>query len=256
MALGPAAIDAATFTLLRLSAGAVTLLLLARAAKRKTAAGGGESWASAVTLFAYAGAFSFAYLRLSAGSGALILFASVQATMISWGLFEGESVRRAEWIGLAIAFGGLVALTFPGLSAPDAEGAAMMSLAGVAWGIYSLLGRRVGDPLAATASNFARSLPLALGASLATLLHAHISARGALLAIASGSLASGVGYTLWYAALPSLPATRAAIVQLAVPVIAAAGGVLLLGESITPRLLGAGALVLGGVAAAVLRPGR
>jgi drug/metabolite transporter (DMT)-like permease len=233
----------------RLLSGAVTLWLLARGAK---ASKGGGSWFSAAALFAYAIAFSLAYLVLGAGVGALILFGAVQLTMLAAGLRAGERPRLVEWLGLAFALSGLVVLTLPGAAAPDLTGAALMALAGLAWGVYSLRGRGAVYPLAITADNFLRSVPLAAAAALAALPWAHVSPRGILLAAASGALASGVGYSLWYAALRGLSATRAAIVQLAVPALAAAGGVALLGETLTPRLAVAGLGIFGGVALAVL----
>lgn len=254
MALGPRLVDAATFTWIRIVSGAVALFLLGRMtapAGDKTAPATG-SWASATALFAYAAAFSFAYLRIGAGIGALLLFGAVQATMLAWGLRRGERLRWPEWAGLTAAVAGLVALVRPGLSAPDPVGAVLMVVAGVAWGAYSLRGRGATRPLAATASNFARAVPLACALSIALLGSAHADLRGALLAATSGALTSGVGYCLWYAALAGLTATQAAVVQLSVPVLAAAGGVALLGEMLTPRLAACGALILGGVALAVL----
>jgi drug/metabolite transporter (DMT)-like permease len=252
-ALLPGAIDAASFTAVRLVSGALVLALLERATRRGGRAESAGSTA-AVALFAYAAAFSYAYLRLGAGVGALVLFACVQATMVGWGIREGTRPRPAEWAGLALALAGLVLLTLPGADVPDPAGLVLMALAGVAWGIYSLRGRGSRAPLAATASNFARSVPLALaGLALAAVTGPlHATARGAWLAFASGALASGVGYSLWYLALPGLGATRAALVQLVVPVLAAAAGVVLLGERATPRLVLSGALILGGVATAVL----
>jgi drug/metabolite transporter (DMT)-like permease len=255
MALRPRLVDAATFTSIRVISGAVALLILGRIAaapRNETSPTGVGSWGSAAALFAYAAAFSFAYLRIGAGLGALLLFGAVQATMLVWALRGGERLRWPEWAGLVAAVAGLVALVRPGLSAPDPAGAALMILAGVAWGAYSLRGRGTSRPLAATASNFARALPLALALSLACLGSARISPRGALLAVASGALSSGVGYSLWYAALRDLTATQAAILQLSVPVLAAVGGVALLGETLTPRLAACGAIILGGVALAVV----
>jgi drug/metabolite transporter (DMT)-like permease len=254
MALGPRLVDAATFTSIRIVSGAVALWLLGRLAARPraAAAAGAGSWASAVALFGYAAAFSFAYLRIGAGVGALLLFGAVQATMLAWGLRRGERLRWPEWVGLIAAVAGLIALVRPGLSAPDPGGAVLMIAAGIAWGAYSLRGRGATRPLAATASNFARAVPLAFALSIALLGSAHADARGVLLAAASGALTSGVGYSLWYAALAGLTATQAAIVQLSVPVLAAAGGVALLGEALTPRLMACGAIILGGVALAVL----
>ncbi len=249
-ALRPGLVDAASFTSIRLASGALSLAVVARLVGR----GSGEpsgSWLSAAALFGYAAFFSFAYLRLNAGVGALLLFGSVQATMIGWGLCAGERPRWAEWAGLAISLLGLVLLTRPGLTAPDPTGALLMALSGVAWGAYSLRGRENPNVVIANASHFARSVPMALAATLFTISRAHISARGLALAIASGALISGLGYAVWYLALRGLTAARAAIVQLAVPVLAAAGGVAFLGERVTPRLVAAGLLVLAGIALAV-----
>ena len=252
-ALGTDAIDAASFTAIRLATGAAVLFALARGRTH-----GAGSWASAAALFAYAAAFSFAYLRLPAATGALILFAAVQATMIGWGVIRGDRPRVLEWIGIALAASGLVVLTLPGLAAPDPIDAVLMAAAGASWGVYSLRGRAATRPLAATAANFARALPFAgvLVIAMAVAGHAPtvagISLDGAALATASGALASGVGYTLWYAALPRLAPARAAIVQLAVPVLAAAGGAAVLGEPVTLRLAGAAALIVGGIALAMV----
>lgn len=255
-ALGACAIDAASFTAIRLAAGAVMLAILASRAPSPDAAldRGHSSWASAAILFTYAMAFSFAYLRLGAGTGALLLFGAVQATMIGWSLVRGERPRPLEWCGLASAAAGLIVLTAPGLTAPDPLGAALMMAAGIGWGAYSLRGRDVTRPLAANAGNFARSLPMIalVSVPLALTLGAHVTPRGAILAVASGALASGVGYSFWYAALPHLTRTRAATVQLSVPVLATVGGVLFLGEHVTARLGVASAAILGGIAVAVL----
>jgi drug/metabolite transporter (DMT)-like permease len=249
-ALGGGLLDAASFTTLRLVSGALVLGLLARG-RSGSASGGGSG--SAVALFAYAIGFSLAYLRIPAGTGALLLFGAVQVTMLATGLWAGERPRPREGAGLLVSLAGLVALTRPGLAQPDPFGAALMLAAGVAWGIYSLRGRGATDALASNAVNFARALPLALLGSGAALLLSppHVSPRGALLALASGALASGLGYALWYAAIRGLTATQAAIVQLSVPPLAAAGGVLLLGEALTLRLAVAGVAILGGIALAV-----
>jgi drug/metabolite transporter (DMT)-like permease len=250
-ALGGGLADAASFTSLRLVGGALVLVPLARARGGSGARGG--SWASGAALFAYAIGFSLAYLSIPAGIGALILFGAVQLTMLGVGLVAGERPAAREWVGLVLSFVGLVALTSPGLAQPDPVGAGLMVVAGVAWGVYSLRGRGAGDPLTANASNFARSVPLALLASGAGLAVAspHLTTEGALLALASGGLASGVGYAIWYAALRGLSATQAAIVQLSVPPLTAVGGVLLLGEHLTMRLVVAGAMILGGIALAI-----
>jgi len=245
--------DAASFTLLRLASGALVLGLLARA-RGSPAPAAGLAWGSAAALFVYALGFSLAYLRIPAGVGALLLFAAVQLTMIGAGLRAGERPRWLEGAGLALSMAGLVILARPGFARPDPAGALLMLGAGAAWGLYSLRGRRGGDAVAVNAASFARATPLALAAgALALALGApRLDLLGALLALASGGLASGLGYALWYAALPGLSATRAAIVQLSVPPLAAAGGVGLLGESFSPRLLVASLLILGGIALAVL----
>jgi drug/metabolite transporter (DMT)-like permease len=245
--------DAASFTTLRLASGALTLGLLARS-QQKPAVPSRFAWGSAAALFAYAIGFSLSYLRIPTGSGALLLFGAVQITMIGAGFRGGERPRAMEWVGLALSLAGLVLLTRPGLARPDLLGALLMLGAGVAWGVYSLRGRRGGDPVALNAASFVRAVPLALGASaLAFALDAtHLDVRGALLAIASGALASGLGYAVWYAALRGLTRTRAAMVQLVVPPLAALGGVVALGEQFSSRLVVASALVLGGIALAVL----
>jgi len=252
-ALGAAEADATSFTSLRLASGALVLALLARGRAAGDAGGG---WASAFALFVYAIGFSLAYLRIAAGVGALLLFGAVQATMLGGGLLRGERPGGREWIGLALALAGLVILTRPGLTAPDPLGAALMIGAGVAWGVYSLRGWGA-RPLPANASNFARSVPLALLASLLALALAppRLTPAGAVLALISGGLASGVGYAVWYAALRGLSAAQAGIVQLSVPPLAAAGGALLLGETVTARLVASGGLVLGGIALATSRRG-
>ena len=242
-------IDAATFTSVRLIAGAVALWIIVRVRDRKGATG---TWRSALALFAYAAAFSFAYTSLPAGTGALLLFGAVQATMIGYGLWRGERMRPAQIAGLLLAFAGLVVLTLPGVSAPPLRGALLMLAAGVAWGIYSLRGKGAGDPLRATAGNFLRCVPLALASSLAAWHWFSPDAVGIAYAIASGALTSGVGYAIWYTALPGLKATHAATVQLSVPVIAAIGGIVLLHEQVTLRLLLAAIAILGGIALVVL----
>lgn len=189
-----------------------------------------RNWISALALFAYAAAFSFAYIVLSAGTGALLLFGAVQATMILWGLRKGERLRVVQLLGLTLALGGLVALLFPGLSAPPPGGSILMLGAGVAWGVYSLRGRAAGDPVTATAGNFLRAVPLAAMLSIPLLAWSRLDWAGIGYAVISGSIASGVGYVIWYTALPSLKAASAATVQLSGPVLAAAGGILLLGE--------------------------
>jgi drug/metabolite transporter (DMT)-like permease len=245
-ALGSRAIDAASFTTLRLVAGALGLGLLVR--WRRAAPPGRGSWRSALALFAYAAGFSYAYLSLPAGTGALLLFGAVQATMIGQGLRRGERLHAAQLLGLALAVGGLVGLLLPGLSAPPLGGALLMLAAGVAWGVYSLRGRAAGDPTRVTAGNFLRAAALAVVLSALMRSRLAITATGASLAVLSGALASGLGYSIWYRVLPALTATQAATVQLSVPVIAALGGILLLHERFSLRLLLAALAILGGIA--------
>lgn len=250
MALNNTAIDAASFTTIRIVSGAAVLWLIVQLRGGSASARG--SWRSAAALFAYAAGFSFAYIRLPAAVGALVLFGAVQVTMIGYGLASGERLRRQQVIGLGLAIAGLVSLLLPGLSAPPLSSAALMMAAGVAWGIYSLRGKRQGDPTIATAGNFLRAVPFALGLSLAMLAQASVDSAGVWYALASGGLASGLGYAIWYAALPGLAATNAATIQLSVPVIAAIGGVIFLGEAITLRLLLSSAGILGGIALVVM----
>ncbi len=252
LALRETGIDAASFTFIRLLSGAVALWLIVKARKASWREAG--NWISALALFAYAAAFSFAYIVLSAGTGALLLFGAVQATMILWGLRKGERLRVVQLLGLTLASGGLVALLFPGLSAPPPGGSILMLGAGVAWGVYSLRGKAAGDPVTATAGNFLRAVPLAAMLSIALLAWSRLDWAGIGYAVISGSLASGVGYVIWYTALPSLKAASAATVQLSVPVLAATGGILLLGEPLTLRFLLAAVAVLGGIALVVMTP--
>lgn len=245
-ALAGTAMDPASFTALRLLAGAVVLALLVAIRHRRLPLAG--SWSSAGALFIYAAAFSWAYLGLSAGTGALLLFAAVQATMTGAALRFGERLAWTGWTGVALALAGLVVLLAPGLTAPALGPGALMALAGVAWAVYSLRGRGGGDPLVATAGNFLRSLPLAAVALLAAWPWLAIDASGGTYAVVSGGLTSGVGYALWYAALPSLRAITAATVQLSVPVLTALAGWWLLAEPLDLRLVAAGAFILGGIA--------
>jgi drug/metabolite transporter (DMT)-like permease len=253
-ALKRTTIDASSFTFIRILSGAVALWLVVTIRKRTSLKAG--SWASALALFAYAAAFSFAYISLSAGTGALLLFGAVQATMILWGLRKGERLRTRQWLGLALAVAGLVALLFPGLSAPPINGALLMICAGIAWGIYSLRGKGPGDAATATAGNFLRAVVFATGLSMALLPWLKLDRGGVGYAILSGALASGIGYVIWYSALPGLKAASAATLQLSVPVLAAAGGILFLGESITLRYLLASIAVLGGIALVVTESAR
>lgn len=249
LALQTTEIDPATFTSVRLAVGALALWLIVRL---RTRSAPGGSWASASALFVYAAAFSFAYLSLTTGTGALVLFGAVQLTMIGWGLARGERLSGLQTLGLAAALGGLVYLVLPGLEAPPLGAALLMAAAGVAWGVYSLRGRGSRSPVADSAGNFARAVPMAVGLSVLLLVLPGAAVRadgmGLAYAIFSGSVTSGLGYVVWYAVLPALRATSAATVQLSVPVLAALGGVALVGEAITLRLVLASLLTLGGIA--------
>jgi drug/metabolite transporter (DMT)-like permease len=246
VALKATSIDAATFTTVRIVAGAVALWIIVRLRDHAPVRAG--NWLSALALFAYACSFSFAYTSLPAGTGALLLFGAVQATMIGYGLWSGEHLRSLQLAGLGCAFAGLIGLMLPGISAPSLQGSVLMLGAGVAWGIYSLHGRNAGEPTRTTAGNFIRAVPFAVVLSVATLPWAALDGVGVGYAIASGALTSGVGYAIWYTALKGLKATQAATVQLSVPLIAAAGGVVFLGEHVTLRLLIAAVAILGGIA--------
>lgn len=250
LALKNTSIDPASFTAVRLLSGAVTLALIARL-RRSTQADRGN-WPSAWALFVYAAAFSFAYVMLPAATGALLLFGAVQATMIGRGLWKGERLTRPQLFGFVLAIAGLVGVLLPGLSAPPLTGALLMLSAGVAWGVYSLRGQGTGNPVRVSAGNFLRAAPLA--AILIALWHqdAAVDETGLLLALASGALASGIGYAIWYSALPSLKTTQAATVQLSVPVLAALGGAVFLHEAITLRLVLASAAILGGILLVIL----
>lgn len=251
VALKDTGIDAASFTTIRLVSGALVLWLVARFGR--SAHVGRGNWLSALALFAYAAGFSYAYVSLPAATGALLLFGAVQATMIGHGIWAGERLLRLQLVGLVLALGGLVSLLLPGLSAPPLAGSLLMLGAGVAWGIYSLRGKGAGDPIRVTAGNFLRAAPVA--AALSLLMHdaASLDAAGFWYAVSSGALASGFGYAIWYSALPALKATSAATVQLSVPVIAALGGIVFLGESLTLRLVLASVAILGGIALVILK---
>lgn len=245
VALRDGGMDAASFTAIRLASGA--LVLWALVSLRRTAkSGDGGDWPSALALFAYAALFSLAYVKLEAGAGALLLFGAVQATMIGRGLAAGECLTRWQWLGVALALGGLGGLLLPGLSAPPLLPSLLMLGAGVAWGAYSLRGRGAVDPLRTTAGNFLRTLPMAALFALALLPRLHFDTPGLLAAVASGALASGVGYAIWYTALPALRRASAATLQLAVPLLVALAGVLWLEEPATLRLALAAAGIVGG----------
>jgi drug/metabolite transporter (DMT)-like permease len=244
-ALRETGIDAASFTFIRIFSGAVALWLIMT--MRRSTSKGSANWISALALFAYAAAFSFAYNSLSAGTGALLLFGAVQATMIFWGFRKGERLDAIQIVGLLLAAAGLVVLLFPGLAAPPIGGSILMLAAGLAWGVYSLRGKSSRDAIAATAGNFLRAVPFAALVSVLMLPKMHLDSLGITYAVISGAITSGLGYVIWYAALAGLKAASAATVQLSVPVLAATGGILLLGEPITLRYAIASIAVLGGI---------
>ena len=252
MALKNGAIDAASFTAVRLVAGAIALLIILISLNRGIPSGRKGSWTSAAMLYAYAICFSFAYLGLDTGIGALILFGAVQATMIGGALYAGDRPSLIEWIGWLFAFAGFVYLLSPGMSAPPLSGAILMALAGIGWGFYSLRGHSETSALAGTTFNFLRSVPFLLIVVPFAFRDLHLSDQGIVLAVLSGAVTSGVGYAIWYTALGSLGSMQAAMVQLAVPVLAAAGGTILLSEAFSARLIVAGGLILGGICMAVL----
>jgi drug/metabolite transporter (DMT)-like permease len=249
-ALATTTIDAATFTSVRLASGALMLALIMLLRRNPLRQHG--NWFSAAALFAYAAGFSFAYLALSTGTGALLLFTAVQTTMIGHALWRGERLRASQWFGLLLSITGLVVLLLPGITAPPLFYAALMLLAGGAWGVYSIRGRGCADAAGETAANFVRAVPLTLALSAVFYSHMHFDAAGAVYAVLSGALASGLGYTIWYSALRGLSGTSAAAVQLSVPVLAALGGIVWLGEAPTLRLAFASAAILGGIALVVL----
>ncbi len=246
--------DAASFTAVRLIAGAIALWIIVQL--RSVSPQGKGTWLSALALFAYAAGFSFAYLTLPAGTGALLLFGAVQVTMIGHGILSGERLRGPQIAGIGLASAGLIGLLLPGLSAPPLAGGLLMLVAGISWGIYSLRGRSAGDPVQVTAGNFIRAVPVAVILSALTFRSSSLEVAGIAYAAASGALTSGIGYAIWYSALPGLKASHAATVQLSVPVIAAFGGILFLGEDLTMRLAIATVAILGGIALVILEKQR
>ncbi|MFT5720653.1 MAG: drug/metabolite transporter (DMT)-like permease [Motiliproteus sp.] len=266
-------IDAASFTLIRLAAGAMMLMLLLQLRnhrrrrlntqqqpphpERSTSASASAStkpgsWLAALYLFSYAIAFSYAYISLDTGIGALILFGAVQLTMIIVTLVGGTRLSSSEWLGLGLAFSGFIYLVLPNLSTPSLLGFGLMTLAGMAWGGYTLKGRGSSDPLADTTFNFVRTLPLAVVLLLVGIYQGHITSNGVILALASGALTSGIGYSIWYRVLADLSTTQAAAIQLLVPVIATLGGVIFVAEPVSWRLVIATLMILGGIALTIL----
>jgi drug/metabolite transporter (DMT)-like permease len=250
LALREPVIDAASFTAIRVISGAALLLLVTAPSWRGTSFTG--SWTTAVLLAVYAVPFAFAYTQLTAGTGALILFGSVQVTMLAATLLSTERPAPMQWAGAALAVAGLVYLVLPGLAAPPAGAALLMAIAGIAWGLYSLRGRSASNAIAHTTGNFVRAVPFVAAVALLLLPRAHVQVEGVVFSAASGALTSGLGYVAWYAALRGLSGMHAAVVQLAVPLLAAGGGVLFLSETVTARLLLSACMVLGGIAVAVV----
>jgi drug/metabolite transporter (DMT)-like permease len=253
MALAAGEIDPASFTTVRLVSGAAVLAALLLASRKTLSVVKSGNWFSAFFLFAYAVAFSFAYLGLTTATGALILFGCVQLTMFGVSLYRGVRPGALEWVGLVVAFSGLVYLVLPGLSAPPLTSALLMAAAGITWGGYTLRGKGSENPLADTTGNFIRSVPMVFIVALLFLPNLTASWRGVGLAVLSGAIASGVGYSVWYAALKYHTPTRAAVLQLSVPIITAVLGILLLAETASWRLTTAGVLILGGIGLTLLR---
>lgn len=251
LALKTTSIDATSFTTIRLISGSLVLWLILQFRGGQIKQEG--NWTSGMALFVYAADFSFAYRSLPTATGALLLFGAVQATMIGFGIWAGERFLKVQFMGLVIAFSGIIVLLLPGISAPPLQGSLLMLCAGTAWGVYSLRGKGQGDPVRVTAGNFLRAAPLSIVLSLFMFDSATLDRSGFWYAVLSGALASAIGYCIWYTALPSLKATNAATVQLSVPVIAAAGGIVFLGETITVRLFLASIAILGGIAMVVMK---
>lgn len=247
LALGSQAIDPASFTVIRLLSGTLVLLILVNLTRRNRVSDSRGSWFASFMLFLYAIAFSYAYISLDTGTGALILFGAVQITMILVSIVSGTRLNGSEWMGLVIAFAGFVYMVLPGVSAPPFVGFLLMTLSGIAWGIYTLKGRKSKNPLMDTAYNFLRTTPLILILAVFAIWNIDLSYQGVLLALISGGITSGIGYTIWYMTLGGLSSTQAAVLQLSVPVIAALGGVVFVSEPITLRLTVSAAMILGGI---------
>ncbi|NQW92620.1 MAG: DMT family transporter [Polaromonas sp.] len=254
LALKDTGIDAASFTTIRLASGAAVLWAITTSFRRDQTGRG--NWFSALALFIYAAGFSFAYISLTAATGALLLFGAVQVSMIGYGLWAGERMHKQQLLGFALAFGGLVGLLLPGLSAPPLPGSVLMLVAGMAWGVYSIRGKSAGDPTRVTAGNFMRASLLAVLLSVVLQSDIKTDTAGVWCAVASGAITSGLGYAIWYSVVPALKAANAATVQLSVPVIVALGGIIVLGESITLRFALASLAILGGIALVIVSKSR
>ena len=255
LALGENNIDAASFTIIRLLSGAITLWILINLKNLFNKDNNNQkepkgSWYGSLMLFIYAITFSFAYITLDTATGALILFGSVQITMILVNTFKGNKLHIFEWLGVALAFIGFVYLMLPGINTPSVFGFLLMTLSGIAWGFYTLNGRGSLNPLMDTAHNFIKTIPFVIILGVIQILlmeNSHLSETGIILAILSGAIASGVGYSIWYSVLPHLSVVLSAVLQLLVPVIAAVGGVLLVNEMVTQRLVLSGVMILSGI---------
>ena len=245
LALGTSSIDPASFTMIRIVSGAFSIGIIGGMIKGNLSKHPGN-WFSAFTLTLYATCFSLAYMSLSAGTGALILFGAVQVTMFIWGLWKGERPQIFQWSGFLIALAGFAYLMLPKLETPSLSSALLMALSGVSWGIYSILGGGVEDPVAVTGDNFFRAVPMIIPINLLVFNHLDISLNGATLAVLSGAVTSGVGYVIWYEALKDLTPTRAAVSQLLVPVIAAMGGAVFLYEQLTMHLIVSAFMIISG----------
>ena len=256
LALGGSAIDASTFTIVRLLSGVIVLTVILNISKINTNSNSSPStkgsWPASIALFLYAITFSFAYVTLETATGALILFGSVQITMILLSIFSGNRLHISEWVGMAIAFAGFVYLILPGVTTPSVIGFFLMTVSGIAWGVYTLKGRGSKSPIMDTAYNFLRTIPFVIILAIITMKYAHYSSEGILLAALSGGIASGIGYMIWYIALSGLSVTQAAVLQLLVPVIAAVGGIIFVSESISLRLAVSSTMILGGILMVVL----
>lgn len=252
LALGNEAIDASSFTVIRLLSGTIVLLIIISTTRNTTGTSSKGSWAAGFMLFLYATTFSYAYISLDTGTGALILFGSVQITMILLSLISGTRLHITEWAGVVIAFTGFIYLILPEITTPSIVGFMLMTVAGIAWGIYTLKGRSSKSPLMDTAYNFLRTTPFVVLLAISTINNVNYSSEGIVLALLSGGITSGIGYTIWYIALGGLSSTQAAVLQLSVPVIAALGGIIFVSEAVTFRLTISAAMVLGGILIVVL----
>jgi drug/metabolite transporter (DMT)-like permease len=252
LALGTGSIDASSFTVIRLLSGAIALFIILSAKGNNKGVSSKGSWTASFTLFLYAITFSYAYLSVDTGTGALILFGSVQITMILLSLISGTRLHISEWSGVIIAFTGFIYLILPSITTPSINGFILMTVSGMSWGIYTLRGRSSKNPLMDTTYNFVRTIPFVALLAVFTIKNINYSSEGIVLALLAGGITSGVGYTIWYIALRGLSSTQAAVIQLSVPVIAAIGGVMFVSELITSRLIISAAIVLGGILMVVL----